>query len=107
MRKTPNALNTGEQGKDRREGEVWKEVRRDEGRDGGRREGGRKEGRERKGGGERPLSNLNNQCFALRAMLPIHYVCVLFILLYPDTLKELFISDLLLEELKLKSFEQV
>jgi len=32
---------------------------------------------------------------------------MLFILLYPDTLKELFISDLLLEESKLKTFEQV
>jgi len=35
MLKTPNALNTTEQGKEWRQGE----VRRDEGRDGGRREG--------------------------------------------------------------------
>jgi len=38
MRKTPNALNTREQGKEGREGEVGKEIE----TDGGRREGGRK-----------------------------------------------------------------
>ena len=43
MRKTPNALNTREQGKEGREAEVG----RDERRDGGRRE--RKEGTEIKG----------------------------------------------------------
>ena len=42
MRKTPNALNTREQGKEGREGEVGKAVEWDEGRNGGRREGGRK-----------------------------------------------------------------
>jgi len=36
MRKTPNAVNTREQGKEGREGEVGKEVERDEGRDGSR-----------------------------------------------------------------------
>jgi len=42
MRKTPNAVNTTEQGKEGSECEVEKEVGRDEGRDGGMREGGRK-----------------------------------------------------------------
>ena len=45
MRKTPNALNAREQGKEGRESEVGKEVGRDERRDG---EEGRKEGTERK-----------------------------------------------------------
>jgi len=35
MRKTPNAVNTREQGKEGREGEVGTEVERDPGRDGG------------------------------------------------------------------------
>jgi len=43
----PNALNTREQRKEGREGEVGKKVGRDEERDGGRR--GMKEGTERKG----------------------------------------------------------
>ena len=48
MRKTPNALNTREQGKEAREGEVGKEAGMDEGRT--VEEGGREEGRDRKGG---------------------------------------------------------
>jgi len=38
MRKTLNAINTREQGKEGMEGEVGKEVEMNEGRDGGRRE---------------------------------------------------------------------
>ena len=46
LRKTPNALNNREQGKEGSEGEVGKEA----GRDGGRRG---EEGRDRKKGGEK------------------------------------------------------
>jgi len=40
MRKTPNAVNSREQGKEGRKVRYGKEVGRDEGRDGGRREEG-------------------------------------------------------------------